>query len=275
MQSGPKKEQDTHSKPTTWSVLWHSIMGGGAAGAAEVVVDHPLWSLKTRYQNDSIPAKEKFTLNLKILYRGFLPNVFSMVPITALQVSTAQGIKAHRHNDEENPPSELQSLSYSAAGGAVSAVVSAPTELAMAQQTEKRGFFATVKHIYQNQGFKGLLRGFTGTAIRDAKFTVGYGYAAPALKEKLAEHMSEPQAGAIAGVGAGVTVAALSQPWDTLKTAQQTGSELPLWKLAAEKLKQQGIAGLYKGSFWRMSRVASAVTIMGEVNQRISSWLKD
>lgn len=271
MHNGPENKQS--SKQSTWDVLWQSTMSGGIAGAVEVLIDHPFWSLKTRYQNDSIPKHQKFTLDPRTLYRGFIPNVFSMVPITALQVTTAQGLKSLRH-DSQNPPSEIQSLAYSATGGAVSSIVGGPTELAMAQQTQQRGFYKTLKHVYQTQGVRGLLRGLTGTAIRDAKFTVGYGFASPFAKEKLASYLSEPQAAVVGGVGSGVAVAALSQPWDTLKTAQQTGSNLPLLKLAKEKIKQEGIKGLYKGSFWRMSRVASAVMIMGEVNQRVNDYFK-
>lgn len=273
MQNGPEFKESEDSRQGDQGSVWSSFLSGGISGAIEVLINHPFWTLKTRYQDDCIPSKEKFTVNPRILYRGWAPNMSSAIPITAMQVGVAEGIKAFRH-DEDNPPSQIEMLAYSAAGGTCSATISGPTELIMAQQTSERGFFSTMKHIYLNQGVKGFLRGMTGTAIRDAKFTTGYGFAAPYMKEQFSELMSERQASLAGGAVAGITVGVLSQPWDTLKTAQQTGSQLPLWKLAKEKVIQEGVSSMYKGSFWRMSRVASAVMIMGEVNQRVSNALK-
>ena len=212
----------------------------------------------------------------RVLYRGFFPNVLSMAPITAIQVSVAQGLRSLFHSETSNPPSNIEALSYSAAGGAMSALVGSPTELLMSQQTKDRGFFSTLKHIVRECGWRGLLPGMAGTAARDAKFTVGYGFASPFLKEKFEERMPEEAATIAAGLCAGLPVAALSQPWDTLKTAQQTGPApvTPLWKLAKDTIMKEGIRGLYKGSGWRMARVTSAVMIMGEVNEKVSQLLK-
>lgn len=273
MQNGPEFKSGSDSNQEKQSSFASSFLSGGVSGAIEVLLNHPFWTLKTRYQNDAIPKKDKFTINPRVLYRGWIPNMSSMIPITAMQVGTAAGIEAFRH-DEDNPASEMEKIAYNAAGGAFSAIVSGPTELVMAQQTSERGFYSTMRHIYQSEGLKGFWRGMFGTAIRDAKFTIGYGFAAPYMKDRFSEIMSEGQASMAGGAVAGVTIGVLSQPWDTLKTAQQTGSELSLWNLAKEKVSKEGISGMYKGSFWRMSRVASAVMIMGEVNQRISNSLK-
>ncbi len=266
---------------SNWSAIYQAILGGAAAGAAEVAVDHPFWTLKTRYQNDQIPKAEKFTMDPRVLYRGFWPNILSMAPITALQVSVAAGLKSVFHRDNNHPPSELEALSYSAAGGAVSSIVGGPTEYTMAHQTAQRGFYSTLKDLIKMRGIRALFTGMPGTAVRDAKFTMGFGFGAPYLKEQATPYMPENAAAVVGGIGAGVPVAVLSQPWDSLKTAQQTAMSpegnhpvTPLWRLAKEKIQREGVAGLYKGSFWRMGRVTSAVMLMSEVNERVSSWLK-
>jgi len=271
-----KTEPTPPAQKSFFRTVLDATIGGGLAGATEVAADHPLWTLKTRYQNNQIPKDQKFTVNPQVLYRGFLPNIVSMAPITALQVSVAQGFRALFHPDPTKPPSNLEALSYSAAGGAVSALVGSPTELLMSQQTKDRGFFDTLQHIVRERGLRGLLPGMAGTAARDAKFTVGYGFASPFLKEQFENYMPENVATIAAGLGAGLPVAALSQPWDTLKTAQQTGSApvTPLWKLAKDTIAKEGIGALYKGSGWRMARVTSAVMIMGEVNERVGQLLK-
>ncbi len=275
LNSEMKSEPTPPPQKSYFRTMLDATIGGGLAGAAEVAVDHPFWTLKTRYQNDNIPKKEKFTLDPRVLYRGFMPNILSMAPITAIQVSVTQGFKALFHS-QSTPPSDMESLSYSAAGGAFSALVGGPTELLMARQTQNRGFFGTLKHVVQERGWRGLLPGMGGTAARDAKFTVGYGYAAPRLKETFTEYMPENTASVAGGLAAGLPVAALSQPWDTLKTMQQTGPTpvTPLWKLAKDTIVKEGFKALYKGSGWRMGRVTSAVMIMGEVNDRVNQMLK-
>lgn len=249
---------------------------GGVAAAIEVILDHPFWSLKTRYQNDNIPKSQKFTVDPRILYRGFLPNIFSMMPITALQVGTAQGLKTALHPDEDNPPSDLNMLSYNAAGGAFSSIVSSPTELAMTRQTPQMGFSSTLKHIYQEYGCKGLTIGMFGTAMRDAKFTIGFGFGSPYLKNQLAPYMQENMAKITGGLGAGIICALASQPWDTLKSIQQTQTKAitPMLDLAKSAYQKEGAKVFYKGSAFRMARVASAVMIMGEVNEQVNHYLK-
>lgn len=250
---------------------------GGISAAIEVILDHPFWSLKTRYQNDNIPKNQKFTLDPRILYRGFLPNIVSMVPITALQVGTAQGLKTALHPNDENPPSDLNMLSYNAAGGAFSSIVSGPTELAMTRQTTQMGFINTLKHTYQEHGYKGLTTGMFGTAMRDAKFTVGFGFGAPYLTNQFAPYMQEYMAKITGGLSAGIICALASQPWDTLKSIQQTRVKTmtPMLDLAKSTYQKEGVKGFYKGSSFRMARVASAVMIMGEANERVQRSLNN
>ncbi len=265
------------------SALWASIFSGGLAGASEVFFDHPFWTLKTRYQNDKIPKNQKFTLDPRVLYRGFMPNIFSMVPITALQVGISEGLSKLFHTPDVNPPSDLNALSYNAIGGGTSALVGGPTELAMAQQTKERGFFSTLKNIYTHHGFRGLAVGLPGTIMRDAKFTIGFGFLSPYIKNKLSPYLDDNAAKVGGGIGAGLPVAILSQPWDTLRTIQQTQMQLvekvtapitPMWEIAKKTVQKEGIRGLYKGCEWRMARVASAVCIMSEVNERTKEYMK-
>lgn len=270
--------QNNHSfqpKKSFSQKVMDASAAGGIAAAIEVLLDHPFWTLKTRYQNDNIPKDQKFTLNPRILYRSFLPNIFSMMPITALQVGTAQGLKTALHPNEDNPPSDLNMLFYNAAGGAFSSLVSSPTELAMTRQTSQIGFSSTLKHIYQEHGCKGLTTGMFGTAMRDAKFTVGFGFGAPYLKNQFTPYMPENVAKVSGGICAGIICAFASQPWDTLKTIQQTHTKAfsPMLNLAKSTYQQEGIRGFYKGSGFRMGRVASAVMIMGEANERVNQYL--
>lgn len=275
--SDSNQNNDTYQPKKSFSQsVMEASAAGGFAAAIEVLLDHPFWSLKTRYQNDNIPKNQKFTVDPRILYRGFLPNILSMMPITALQVGTAQGLKTALHSNNENPPSDLNTLSYNAAGGAFSSIISSPTELAMTRQTPQIGFSTTLKHIYQECGWRGVTIGMPGTAMRDAKFTVGFGFGAPYLKNQFTPYVPENIAKLSGGICAGIICAFASQPWDTLKTMQQTQVKAftPMLNLAKSTYQQQGINGFYKGSAFRMARVASAVMIMGEANERVNQYLK-
>lgn len=274
---GPIAEED--QQPSLWNTIWTSIVSGGASAITEVGFDHPAWTLKNRCQDEAIPKTQKFTLDPRILYKGVIANLLSMVPITALQVSTAQSLKAVRH-DVENPPTQMEALAYNATGGAVSALISGPTELGMIQQTQERGFIATIKHICSVNGIKGLARGMFGSAGRDAIFTMGYGYIAPQRKKKHMENgSSELGATVMGGIEAGVPTGILSHPLDTLKTIQQTASIIdpvtPIWKLAKDKYQKEGVKSFYKGVGWRSLRVVSGVTIMSTVSEKVSSMLQN
>lgn len=273
---------DQQPKKTDFrEILYQSTITGGLAGATEVLVDHPLWTLKTRFQNSDIPKQSKLTANPKVLYRGLVPNMLSMVPISALQVICAESTKAviKKDNDDESM-SDLIDLFASCLGGAFSANVSGPTELIMARQKEKQGFISTASNMVKQHGISSLTKGLLGTACRDSIFTGGYLFGVPYLKNKLKPYTSDQVATVVSGVGAGVSAAVLSHPFDTVKTAQQTApnafeskSMTSMWNMAKTILKKDGIKGFYKGGVPRTVRVVSAVTLMGNVNETIGTWL--
>ncbi|HKY69618.1 MAG TPA: MC/SLC25 family protein [Gammaproteobacteria bacterium] len=274
---------DRKSKWGTFQdVLVPSTISGGLAGATEVLVDHPFWTLKTRHQNEAIPRGSKFTLNPRTLYRGIGPNMLSMIPISALQVTAAAVIKRffpeNKHSGSTSPSIDLFS---SCMGGALSATVSGPTELIMSHQQKGRGFITTGYHMFKTGGVRSLTTGLSGTAGRDGIFAGGYLFLAPFLKKKLKPFTSDPVATVASGVCAGVSAAIASHPLDTLKTIQQTSQGVRnannvenMWQIGKRIVRQEGVKALYKGGIWRGARVISAVTLMSTVNEKVQGWLK-
>ena len=61
--------------------VFQSFLIGSVAGATEVMLNHPLWSIKIRIQ-----CGDPFTLNPRLLYRGILANIASIIPSATLQV---------------------------------------------------------------------------------------------------------------------------------------------------------------------------------------------
>ena len=266
-------------KPSFFKTMMHKVISGGIAGAVEVLVDHPWWTLKTRFQNDDIPTEQKMPRNFKELrglYQGLRPNMLSMVPITALQVSSAAALQtALSTQSQDGTVTPAAALAANSMGGALSATVSGPTEFVMSHQNKARGFVATMKEMVKQHGISSLKTGMGGTAIRDGIFTAGYLSVKPYLTQQLSPYLSENQAKLVGGVTAGVGAALLSQPFDALKSAQQTSKCVtPMWQMAMDVLRKEGIAGLYKGSIPRTIRVMAAIPILGtveeEVNKRLS-----
>ncbi|MDR3441527.1 MAG: MC/SLC25 family protein [Legionella sp.] len=250
--------------PNHKATVFESIIIGSVATATEVMIDHPLWTLKTRAQYGS-----GFTINPQILYRGVVPNMISMAPITSIQMGVDRGIQ-NVFFDGVTKPSNYQQVASAFVAGVASATVSCPIEMIMTQQSKLAGGFFTVgSHLIKQSGWRCLSTGFFNIAMREGIFTVGYAVTSPYLKSKIKPYCrNDFEASVVSGIGAGVPAASASQANDTLKTIQQAADPLqPVRAIdAAKKIySTHGVCGFFKGGFWRGARVASAITIIGTV----------
>lgn len=232
-----------------------SMMIGSAAGAAEVLIDHPFWSMKTRRQKGA-----SMTINPKILYRGLMPNVMSMVPITASQFGAYAAIKSVVNNDN------IASM----AAGASAALIACPIEMIMTHQGDTGATFAnTYKHLVQTKGMRSVYRGLPATMVRDSIFTLAIFSGKTMVKPYVAIE-NEKVAGTVASITAGVVAAQLTQGVDTVKTIQQ--AQHKSFKEATLSIYgKHGIMGFFKGGLPRSARVGMAVMIIGEVTERLGS----
>lgn len=263
-----KSNQDR--TPNHKATVFESIIIGSVATATEVMIDHPLWTLKTRAQYGS-----GFTMNPKILYRGVVPNMISMAPITSIQMGVDRGIQ-NVFFDGATKPSNYQQIASAFVAGVASATVGCPTEMIMTQQSKLEGsFFAVGSNLIKQNGWRCLSTGFFNIAMRDGIFTVGYAVTSPYFKSKIKPYCrNDFEASVVSGIGAGVPAAIASQANDTLKTIQQAADQLqPVRAVEAVKkiYSTQGVGGFFKGGFWRGARVASAITIIGTVKEKMEA----
>lgn len=245
-----------------------SILIGSSAGGMEVLIDHPLWSIKTRMQRG-----DSFTFNPTLLYRGILPNAASMIPITAIQVSLNRCFQNifFKNSDEL---SNSQRITSAFVAGIGSAFVSGPTEMVMTYQSKTGGSFYTAgKHLIFQAGWHCLFSGLPATMAREGMFTAFFLAVTPILKSKIQPYCSNSYAASlIAGTSAGIGATIASQGLDTIKTIQQVAN--PQQPISLRKATQQiysthGFYGFFKGGVPRGTRVMSAVTIMGWVNEKM------
>jgi solute carrier family 25 (mitochondrial citrate transporter), member 1 len=246
--------------------LMESFASGATAGGVEVLADHPLWTIKTRMQRC-----EPFTLNPLVLYRGIIPNMVSMVPISALQVGLDRSIhKIFFSNSVEL--SDTQRLGSAFVAGIGSSLVSCPTEMVMTTQGKKHSsFYKAGNYLVSQAGLGCLYNGWLATALREGTFTACYLAVTPILKKIYEPYFGEQyQAELSAGITAGICGSLASQAVDTIKTIQQDADPLkPVSVVEAVKQVHQKYKwyGFFKGGLPRAARVTAAVYIMGEVTE--------
>lgn len=274
----------TSTKNYSTSPLWlQSMFTGSVAGATEVLVDHPLWTIKT-----CIQSGEPISWNLRMLYRGVLPNAASMIPITAAQVTLNNYFRSFFASSKQEL-SPLEQLSCAFGAGVGSAAFSGPTEMVMTHQGKmKQNFFAASQYLINQHSWRSLFSGLGGTAMRDGIFASSFLALTPLLKQQIlpwVQQQSLPPfiskdytSSLLAGIVAGVIATITSHPFDTVKTIQQAGHlTMPENVLTTMKklYTEKGVSGFFKGALPRGTRVVSAVTIIGGVTEKVSAYFKE
>lgn len=269
-ENGINDTKNSHTEKNRYAniSIVQSIGMGSLAGAIEVAIDHPLWSIKTRLQR-GVP----FTLNPSVLYRGILANASSMVPVTAIQVTLNRCM--HRYIFNDHPKlSSTQTIFAAFVAGVGSAFVSCPIEMIMTQQSKKGvPFKNALLALKQHGGFPYLWTGLLATGMREGIFTAFFLGVTPTLKNTIRPHCSSDYtASMVAGIGAGIGAAVISQGADTIKTQQQSAG-LRLGPAVKQLYASRGWMGFFKGGLPRGLNVVSAVTIMGYVNEKMENAL--
>jgi hypothetical protein len=263
-----REKQECHFGQKAVPTVYQSIFIGSIAGAVEVLADHPLWTIKTRLQQG-----KSFTLNPSVLYRGMLPNIASMAPITALQVGLDSLVRKVLFKDADL--SDKQRMASAFIAGVGSSLVSCPTEMIMTRQgTMVSSFYTAANYLYQSGGLRWVYQGLPATALREGGFTMFFLAGIPMLKSKVMPYCpNDAVATLCSGIGAGVGATLASQAFDTIKTVQQTAtSPIKAVEAVTNIYSTHGVYGFFKGSIPRGARVVSAVTIMGAVKEKLEEY---
>ena len=218
-------------------------------------------------------------------------NVGSIGPISAVQLA-AHGVlegaaqKLFPAAFCEKTPCQL---GVASAAGVASCLVVTPAEVLMVnQQTTGKPLVEVLKELVHRSGIRGLYRGNTPTAFREAAWTCGFFGATPALKKALQDdskylRRSEVAASAIASIVAGQVAATISQPADVLSSVMKDDSGLggkarqftDVTSAARTLYRQSGISGFCRGLASRSLRCCGAVFIMGETQTWLHNTMDD
>jgi hypothetical protein len=242
-----------------------SCMIGAASGLAEVLTTHPLFIMKTNVQQGlSIPFK------LSSLYKGVGANALSLTPITSIQVGASQWMEQHFFAGQ---PTKLQKMGAAFFGGALASVISCPSEKIMTIQNNNNwSLIQSLREQVKRNGPKGLFSGQMATLWRDGGFSVCFLMVQPILKAYIDQsNKNETSSALIAGMASGVAATILTQPFDTIKTIQQSSSSpVGFFKTA----QQLGMKALYKGSLSRGASVTLSITLMSMLKEQLESSCK-
>lgn len=262
------QEQPTTKKPKHKPDVLESILTGGITGAIEVMVNHPLWSIKTQIQSG-----HPITLAPKVIYAGIIPNAASQIVNTAVIVGLNRLNENYVFN-QTTSSSLSQNVLSSFTAGAGSALISCPTEMVMTHQMKSgQSFFSSAKNLVNAHGGAVIYSGLMATILREGLFATFFLAVMPELKKQILpyctnEHTASVVAGLITGIGA--TIA--SHGFDTIKTIQQTGiGSKGFLQTACHLYASKGLPGFFQGSIPRGTRVVSAITLMGIVKEKIES----
>lgn len=226
------------------------------------------------------------------LWRGLGPTLWLTVPATAFYFTFYQTLKEQLEQSRWVGTAWTQFVPLIA--GPISrtgtVLLTAPLELARTNVQSRAksavvsdGTFALLRHIVRTEGVRGLHRGVLPTLWRDVPFSALYWYMYESSVKRLAARATA--AGLTSGTGdrehfavyvaagalSGGAAAAITHPFDVLKTRRQmylarVSSAAPantgLLSIAASIWRDEGLVGLYRGLAPRLTKVAPACAIM-------------
>jgi hypothetical protein len=214
------------------------------------------------------------TMDPRILYRGYLPNVANMGGCTLIQFVANGKLKNMVTGGEVRDLSAAENMATGFGAGAVSAFAGSPLELLMIQAQVKGGSLVARA---QELGLSSVWgRGFWCTVMREGIWSVGY-LAFPPIFNNLFRttwpetFTSEDRARFPAAAVGGAIACTLSMPFDTCKTCMQGDVERVKFGTMTNTFRtlaqESGVLGFFRGIMWRYSRQVVAICLLDKTRQ--------
>ncbi|NXN95184.1 S2540 protein, partial [Rhinopomastus cyanomelas] len=218
---------------------------------------------------------------IKSLWSGLPPTLIMALPTTVIYFTCydqlSEALKSRLGKDDEHIPLLAGSLSRFGSVTAVSPLELIRTRMQLRKFSYKQ-LFTSVSSEVAADGWLSLWRGWSSTVLRDVPFSAMYWYNYERLKKMMCKEVGvrEPTflIAFTSGATSGSIAAIVTQPFDVVKTHQQT----ELWETETLKIPQRdctstwavmrkivaknGITGLFAGITPRLFKVAPACAIM-------------
>lgn len=227
----------------------------------------------TNYLKNAKQQGLPFTLNPRVLYRGYTVNVLQNSFCVMSQFFLDGQIKKLLTGGVDRPLSNGEKIASAISAGAISSVFAGPMELIMIQQQVKgTSLFSTAGTLFA-KGPSTIWRGTPGMAMREGLYAGGFLGFIPVVREEMQKRypeMSADQARFAATCIAGPVCSMASHPPDTIKTclqgdveaAKYTGYRQGIPKIVAER----GVKALWAGAPWRIFRQFCCFMLFDKIN---------
>ncbi|KAF9068381.1 mitochondrial carrier [Rhodocollybia butyracea] len=238
------------------------FIAGTLAGAASLVVGFPFDTVKVRFQNPQFAQRYSSTINAFTtiireekfagLFKGITSPLAAVALMNGLVFSSYRFLLKVQLDDGNNIPTMLQIALAGAGCGAITSIVTTPTELIKIRQ-QSLVTPTTAKQvaldIFRQSGVRGLYRGATSTILRDSGYGI-YFAAYEATSRYLNSHASFAARSEtspvehgfltwqtlLAGAVAGIAGWLFTFPFDVVKTRMQGTDGSPLVQLPSRPL---------------------------------------
>ena len=256
-----------------------NLLAGIVGGTIETLINMPLIAYKFNSQNNDPMPK-----NVKGWYKGIIPQVSTVVPITAFQMTTNNLLtKFYSDNfqySKTNQISNQYKIGFACLSGTLSSLLYTPVDfITIYQQKTKLSITDSTIGVYQKYGLGTFYKGLFPCAMREMIYTGGYIGVAPILSNYISNnYMIDNNYSLIIGsIITGTVCCILSNPFDVVKTIIQSNYNIQssyenntfrLLKLIIKNDKlynnqsNYGINYLFKGCIPRIFRVSGAFIIL-------------
>lgn len=280
--------------------LGKQVIASSLGSFTTVLTLNPLSVLKVRLQSSSNlqeGASGALYKEVQSVYnsrgvRGFWSGTSTglvmSIPSTVIYMSSYERSKAVLVDSMFVSPLIAPALA-GATARLISVSVVSPMELIRTIQqlnfnVKQQSFMQIARDTVRTQGYRGLYRGWSSTVLRDCPFSAIYWFAFERFKPLYNKHNVNNQDSSIStflsGSTAGLIAAAITHPFDVIKTKQQSlpsistttmqSSSVPSFSLG-NILKVEGIAGLYRGLGLRMFTVIPSCGILITVYEAVKA----
>ncbi|MDF1827096.1 MAG: solute carrier family 25 protein [Legionellaceae bacterium] len=246
-----------------------SIFIGYASGLTRVMFTHPIWSMKVRAQQ-SLPL----TFNPRILYQGVGVSAVTY-PITVIIQLELNQFLQQAHTASSN---KFQQIGNAFLAGIGASLVNCPIEYSVIQQgLTQQSFQKSTVDILRTHGLSKFFTGQIATTLRDGSFATFFLVAPLLLEQYIKPYVQHEDAKSmIAGIISGTGATLLTQPFDTIKTIQQSAPKALSSTQAIKTIySQYGPLGFFKGGCERGSMVITSISVLNTTRNALERALCD
>uniref|UniRef100_A0A914H8X4 S-adenosylmethionine mitochondrial carrier protein n=1 Tax=Globodera rostochiensis TaxID=31243 RepID=A0A914H8X4_GLORO len=229
------------------------LLAGASAGLAVDLSLYPLDTIKTRMQSK---AGFKASGGFRNIYRGVPAVAIGSAPGSALFFITYYNANEVTKRFGFTVPLPLMDALSATFGELVACLVRVPTEIVKqrSQTSPSLGLLHIGKELYRTRsGIRGFYKGYASTIAREIPFSFIefplWEFLKRQIRQKWGHEHCTPLLSAACGSLAGLTAAALTTPFDVLKTRVMLdrSRQTRLIPTAVHMLRNEGINCLFAG----------------------------